>query len=72
MPVSHIRLGDVVTRCEQGCSERATVAGLMTVAGRMGSTDVVDIRCASQSQGLVCTGTAAAYEVDPERDPRAR
>ena len=72
MPVSHVRLGDVVTRCDRGCDEAATVAGVRTVAGRMGATDVVGVRCTRRGAGLVCLGTAAAYETDPERDPRAR
>jgi hypothetical protein len=72
MPVSHRRLGDVITTCEAECSEHAVREGVRIAAGRMGATDVVDVRCARRSEGLFCAGTAAAYEVDPERDPRAR
>ena len=72
MPVSHVALGDVVTRCKEGCSQEATREGVREVAGRVGAHSVVDIRCAERKQGWMCTGTAAGYEVDPTTDPRAR
>jgi hypothetical protein len=72
LPVTHVRLGDIVTRCEQGCSELATRDGLRTVGGLMGATDVVDVHCVSRASGFVCTATAAGYQVDPRTDPRAR
>jgi hypothetical protein len=72
LPVTHVRLGDIVTRCERGCSEAAARAGLRTVAGRMGATDVVDVHCVSRASGFVCTAVAAGYEADPRTEPRAR
>lgn len=70
-PVSHVRLGDVVTDCERGCSFDAVRRGVLVAAARMGATDVVDVRCAQRGDGWVCSGTAAAYEVEPELDKRA-
>jgi hypothetical protein len=65
-PVSHVRLGDVVTDCERGCSFDAVRNGVLVAAARVGATDVVEVRCAARGDGWVCSGTAAAYEVDPE------
>lgn len=72
MPVSHVALGDLVTRCKEGCTERGTRLGLMAAAGRFGASDVVGVRCVAKDDGWMCTATAAVYEVDPELDPRAR
>jgi hypothetical protein len=44
----------------------------MAAAGRFGASDVVDVRCVAKGKGFLCTATAAAYEVDPELDARAR
>ena len=71
LPPSHVPLGDVVTRCDAGCSESAVRHGLHAVAGRMGASGVVDVRCAARGQGFVCAATAVGYELAPERDPRA-
>ena len=71
IPVSHVRLGDLVARCHEGCVEASVRASVRVAAGRLGATDVVDIRCVEKGRGVLCTGTAAAYEVDPETDPRA-
>jgi hypothetical protein len=72
LPPSHLLLGDVVTRCRTGCALENVRAGVRIAAGRMGATDVVDVRCIAKGAGYLCSGSAAAYEVDPERDPRAR
>ena len=72
MPVSHVPLGSVVTRCKKGCSRAGAHEGVRYAAARLGATDVVDVHCARKGEGWLCTGTAAAYEVDPDRDPRAR
>jgi len=72
LPASHVSMGDVVTRCEEGCREASLRLGLRTVAGRAGATDVVDVRCVRRALGFVCSATAAGYQVDPESDPRAR
>jgi hypothetical protein len=65
-PVSHVKLGDVITKCAQGCSFDAVRAGVLIAAARVGATDVVDVHCAARGDGWVCSGTAAAYEVEPE------
>jgi hypothetical protein len=72
LPPSHVSMGDVVTRCEESCRESSLRSGLRTVAGRGGATDVVDVRCVQRGLGLVCSATAAGYQVDPDTDPRAR
>jgi len=72
MPVSHVRLGDVVTSCKHGCSEEGARLGLMAAAGRFGASDVVDLRCVAKGHGWMCSATAAGYEVDPMLDPRVR
>jgi len=72
LPPNHVRLGDVVTRCEKGCSRASVRDGLLTVAGRMGGSAVVDIHCARQGAGVLCAGTAAGYAVDPDLHPEAR
>jgi hypothetical protein len=65
-PVSHVRLGDVVTTCERGCSFEAVRAAVLVAAARVGATDLVELRCAAQGDGWVCSGTAAGYEIEPE------
>ncbi len=71
-PVSHVRLGDLVTRCASGCSKVGVRLGLVAAAGRYGATDVVDVHCVAKHEGWMCSGAAMAYEVDPERNPSAR
>jgi len=71
-PVSHLPLGDLVARCAEGCKTASVRASVRIAAGRIGATDVVGVRCVEKGRGVLCTGTAAAHEVDPESDPRAR
>jgi hypothetical protein len=70
-PVSHLPLGDLVARCSKGCRAESVRASVRIAAGRLGATDVVGVRCVEKGRGFLCTGTAAAHEVDPESDPRA-
>jgi hypothetical protein len=70
-PVSHLPLGDLVARCSEGCKPESVRASVRIAAGRLGATDVVGVRCVEKGRGVLCTGTAAAHEVDPETDPRA-
>lgn len=72
VPVGRIALGDVVAVCRKGCSEAAVREGVLIAAGRFGATDVAGVRCAAKGEGYMCLGTAAAYEVDPDLEPRAR
>ena len=72
LPVSHVRLGDLVTRCHRGCEAESVRVGMRVAAGRVGATDVVGVRCIEKARGYLCTGTAAAYEVDPDVNPDAR
>jgi hypothetical protein len=72
MPVSHVRLGDVVTHCKRECSEQGARLGLLAAAGRFGASDVVELRCVAKGHGWLCSGTAASYEADPSIDQRAR
>jgi hypothetical protein len=66
LPVSHVKLGDVITKCSEGCSVEAVRGGVLIAASRVGATDVVGVQCAARGDGWLCTGTAAAYEVEPE------
>jgi hypothetical protein len=70
-PVSHVRLGDVMTKCAEGCSFDAVRDGVLIAAARVGATDVIDVHCAARGDGWVCSGTAATYEVEPKLDKRA-
>jgi hypothetical protein len=70
-PLSHVRIGDLVTRCSSGCSEVGARRGLLAAASRYGATDVVDLHCVQKHEGWMCTGVAMAYEVDPAWDPSA-
>ena len=72
MPVSNVRIGDVITECDDTCNRAAVRHGLLVAAGRFGATDVVGVRCAERNSGYFCTGTATAYEIDPTLDPAAR
>jgi hypothetical protein len=72
LPPSHRKLGDLVTRCDGGCSERGVYEGLFAAAGRMGASDVTEVGCVRQGEGWLCTAVAAGYRVDPEQDPGAR
>ena len=72
MPLADIRLGDVTTSCQRGCTREGARLGLMAAAGRYGASDVVDVRCVAKGEGFSCSATAAAYEVDPELDAQAR
>ncbi len=63
LPPSHLRLGTVETRCELGCSEDAMRASLRVVAGRVGASDVVGIRCVPQDSAWRCVGTLASPRI---------
>jgi hypothetical protein len=72
-PLSHVRLGDLVTRCASGCTEVGVRQGLVAAAGAYGANSVVDVHCVqNQESGWLCTGVAMAYEVDPERNAHTR
>jgi hypothetical protein len=70
-PLSHVRIGDLITRCASGCSEVGARRGLIAAAGRFGATDVVDLHCVQKHEGWMCSGVAMAYQVDPAWDPSA-
>lgn len=70
-PISHVRLGDVVTRCERGCSRQAAHHGLLAAAGRMGAHAIVGTSCVKRRKGWLCTAEASGYEADPDLDPEA-
>jgi hypothetical protein len=72
LPVSHRALGDLVTRCERTCSPQDLRLALYAAAGRLGATDVVDVRCFTEGSGSACVATAAAPERDPQADSVAR
>jgi hypothetical protein len=71
-PVSHVALGELATSCGRDCSERAAYQGLRAAAARRGANAIAGPSCRPYAEGWLCTATATAYRVDPERDPRAR
>jgi hypothetical protein len=71
-PVSHVRLGELVTSCGRGCSERGAHEGLRAAAARRGANAIAEPSCRAHADGWLCTATATAYRVDPAHDPRAR
>lgn len=66
MPPSHVKLGSLVTHCDEGCSEAGARAGLRIAAGRFGATDVVASSCARHAEGWTCIGTPATYQHPPQ------
>ncbi len=66
MPPSHVKLGSLVTHCDEGCTEAGARAGLRVAAGRFGATDVVATRCVTHLEGWTCSGTPATYLRAPE------
>ncbi|MBN2193965.1 MAG: hypothetical protein JW751_14210 [Polyangiaceae bacterium] len=72
IPPSHVRLGGIVTQCEEGCSERGGFEGLLATAARAGASDVAEVACTARGSGWVCTGSAIGHRVDPVEDPAAR
>ncbi len=72
LPPNYRRLGDLVTRCDAGCSERGAYEGLLVAAGRMGASDIAEVGCVRQGEGWLCTAVAGGYRVDPQQDPAAR
>ncbi len=71
-PPSHVPLGELVTSCARGCSERGAHEGLRAAAARRGANAIAEPSCRAHGDGWLCTATATAYRVDPDRDPRAR
>lgn len=72
LPLSHRELGDLVTRCENGCSFSDLRFALYVAAGRLGATDVVGVRCFTERGGSACVATAAAPERNPDYDVGGR
>jgi hypothetical protein len=72
LPATHRALGDLVTRCERDCSQGDLRFALYAAAGRLGATEVVGVRCFSESAGSACVATAAAPELNPDTDVAAR
>lgn len=72
MPPNQKSLGDLVTRCEQGCTADGAFAGLFAAASRLGAQSVVGPRCVARAQGFWCSATVAGFVVDPAVDLRAR
>jgi len=71
-PVSHVRLGELATICERGCSQRGAHEGLRAAAARRGANAIAGPSCRVHADGWLCTATATAYRVDPAQNPRAR
>jgi hypothetical protein len=67
-----IALGELVTGCELGCTERGAREGLLAAAARRGATAVAAASCRPRAQGWLCLGTAAAHAIDPQGSHAAR
>jgi hypothetical protein len=72
IPVSHVVLGELATRCRSACSELGAHEGLLVAAARRGANSIAMPSCRAWADGWLCTATATAYAVDPERVPGAR
>ncbi len=57
------RIGDIVARCEAGCSRAAVYNGVREAGARLGATAVALIRCVEEGEGWTCTGTAFAPKI---------
>jgi hypothetical protein len=68
-PAGQVRLGSVAVRCHHGCSREAVHDGVRIAAGRMGATDVAEVRCVHRGRGWACSGVATTYEVPPSLSP---
>jgi hypothetical protein len=64
-PMDHVRLGDVVARCEVGCSLGGARDAVRLVAASIGADAVADVRCVRERRGWLCSGRATAYEHQP-------
>ncbi len=72
MPANQLALGELVTRCEQACTERGAREGLRAAAARRGANAVSMPTCRAHDEGWLCVGTATVYEFDPRATPGAR
>jgi len=64
VPVSHVRLGLLTSRCARECSVDAVRAALRVAAGRLGASDIAAIECVEHPPGITCVGTAAQPEAE--------
>lgn len=64
LPVSHVSLGLITSRCEAQCSVDAVRAALRVTAGRLGASDVAGVSCVEHPPGITCMATAAEPEVE--------
>lgn len=72
IPASHVRLGDIITRCARDCSEQGAFEGLFAVAARAGASELAEVSCVARGEGWQCSGVAVGQRVDPATDPDAR
>lgn len=61
-PPSHVVVGTLATECEVGCEELDARDALRIAAGRLGVTDVAQVRCFRWGDGYRCTGRALLAE----------
>lgn len=67
---NEVVMGTVSATCE-GCEPEMVLAGLRTVAGKLGARSLVGASCVLQDESWVCRGALARYEVDPNSPRRA-
>jgi hypothetical protein len=73
LPVSHVELGSIRTRCAaSACEVKDLRLALRMAAGGLGVSDLVGVSCATLAGEHECLATLSATELDPETDARAR
>jgi hypothetical protein len=73
LPVGHVELGTLRARCAaEECSAEQAREGLRVAAGGLGASALVGSSCFVLDGERACVGILAAFELDPETDPRAR
>ncbi len=73
LPVGHVELGTLRASCAADeCSADQAREGLRVAAGGLGASALVGASCFVLDGERACAGILAAFELDPETDPRAR
>lgn len=69
---SYVLYGDIMARCDGDCAKDAVRDAVRATAARVGADGLTGVECAEQADALTCTGHAAIYAVDPQKNPAAR
>lgn len=69
---SYVLYGDIMARCDGDCAKEAVRDAVRATAARVGADGITGVECAEQADALTCTGHAAIYAVDPQKNSAAR